>query len=321
MSPSRTDAARLLAVSLAFGVAAACASGGRGSGPGLDTTFSAQIASSWHWAGAPQRVQMGIFGNDANGLRVVTQGSIDLAFSYLGSDGSGAPEPGPSATATYVPVPGTEVSGDAPTLLTGARGVYEAEDVVFDAAGVWRVTLDAEIDGVTRELTADLAVTEKSPIPAPGDRALLTENLTVDAKGTADASIDSMATGGEGIPDPELHEWTIADAVKQGRAALILFGTPAFCESQFCGPEVQELQRLAAAYPDRAVYIHIEIWKDYEGQVVNRAAADWLLRDGDMTEPWLYLIDADGIVADRWGSLFDATEVAAALEALPRMDQ
>jgi hypothetical protein len=39
-----------------------------------------------------------------------------------------------------------------------------------------------------------------------------------------------------------------------------------------------------------------------------------------MTEPWLYLVDADGIVADRWGSLFDATEVAAALEALPPME-
>jgi hypothetical protein len=318
MSPSRIGAC-LLAVSLSLG-AAACASEGNGSGSGLDTTFSAQMASSWHWVGAPQRVQVGIFGNDANGLHVVTQGSIDLAFSYLGPDGSGAPEPGPSATATYVPVPGTEASGDAPTLLTGTRGVYEAEGLIFDAAGLWRVTLDAEIDGVARELTADLAVTEGSPIPAPGEPALRTENLTVDSKGTSDASIDSMATGGEGIPDPELHGWTIADAVKRGRPALVLFGTPAFCESQFCGPEVEELQRLAAAYPDRAVYIHVEIWKDYEGQVVNRAAADWLLRDGDMTEPWLFLIDADGIVADRWGSLFDATEVAAALEALSPME-
>ncbi|HEX6399681.1 MAG TPA: hypothetical protein VF108_04310, partial [Actinomycetota bacterium] len=130
------------------------------------------------------------------------------------------------------------------------------------------------------------------------------------------------------LPDPELHEWTIARAIREGRPALVLFGTPAYCESQFCGPEVQELQRLAADHPDRAVYIHVEIWKEYRPQdgvqVVNRGAADWLLwerPDGtpEMTEPWLYLIGADGVIVDRWGSLFDAGEVAAALEALPPM--
>ena len=43
---------------------------------------------------------------------------------------------------------------------------------------------------------------------------------------------------------------------------------------------------------------------------MNEGAADWLLRelpDGtpEMTEPWLYLIGADGVIADRWGPLFD----------------
>ena len=38
-----------------------------------------------------------------------------------------------------------------------------------------------------------------------------------------------------------------------------------------------------------------------------------------MTEPWLYLISSDGVIADRWGPLFDTAEVAAALEALPPM--
>ena len=70
----------------------------------------------------------------------------------------------------------------------------------------------------------------------------------MDSKVRAGA-IDSMADGGGEIPDPELHEWSIADAIDQGRPALVLFGTPAYCESQFCGPEVTELQRLAAASP------------------------------------------------------------------------
>ena len=284
------------------------------------------MASTWHYAGAPQRVEVGIVASDANGLHFVTQGTLDIGFSYLGTDGSSEPASGTTATASYVPVPGTDASGDAPTITSGARGVYEAKDVTFDHAGVWRATLSFDIDGVARHLTADFPVSQDSLIPAPGMPAIKTENLTVDSKGVRKGSIDSMADGGGKIPDPELHRWTIADAIAQRRPALVLFGTPAYCESQFCGPEVTELQKLAAEHPDRAVYIHIEIWKNHNAQpqVVNKGAADWLLRklpDGspEMTEPWLFLIGSDGIIADRWGPLFDTAEVAAALEALPPM--
>lgn len=297
-------------------------------GSDVDTTFAAQMASSWHYAGAPQRVQVGIAASDANGVRFVTQGTVDLAFAYLGSDGTGAPETGPTAIGEYVPVPGTDVSGEAPTIISEARGVYEAEGVKFDLAGIWRATLSPEIDGVARQLTVDFPVTELSDvhIPAPGEPALHTDTLTMDSKGRRGA-IDSMADGSGEIPDPELHRWSIAEAIDRGRPALVLFGTPAYCASQFCGPEVTELQRFAAEYPDRAVFIHVEIWKDFNAQpqVINEGAADWLLRtmpDGsqNMTEPWLYLIGADGVIVDRWGSLFDPTDVESALEALPPMD-
>ncbi|HEX5936930.1 MAG TPA: hypothetical protein VFZ75_04445 [Actinomycetota bacterium] len=308
-------------VALAFVLLAAACGGPQEQNAGLDTTFGAQMASTWHYAGAPQRIQIGIFANDAQGLRPVTQGSIDVAFSFLGE---GDPVPGPTATATFVPVPGSPVEGDAPTITAGASGVYEAEDVSFDRPGLWRVTLTAEIDGVARELTADFPVDAESEIPAPGMPAPETETLT-NGSNVRPGAIDSMADGGGEIPDPELHEITIADAVAEGRPALVLFGTPAYCESRFCGPEVTELQRLATEHPDRAVYIHVEIWKDYNSspQVINEGAADWLLRgtaeSPEMTEPWLYLIGADGTITDRWGPLFDVDEVAAALEALPPM--
>jgi hypothetical protein len=317
---------RLLLSMLVLATAAVSCTGGKGEDDKTDTSFSAQMASTWHYAGAPQRVEVGIVASDANGLHFVTQGTLDIGFSYLGTDGSSQPAAGPTATASYVPVPGTDASGDAPTITSGARGVYEAKDVTFDQPGVWRATLSFEIDGVARHLTADFPVSQDPQIPAPGMRALATENLTVASKGVRKGAIDSMADSGGKIPDSELHRWTIADAIAQRRPALVLFGTPAYCESQFCGPEVTELQRLAAEHPDRAVYIHIEIWKNFNAkpQVVNKAAADWLLRklpDGspEMTEPWLYLIGSDGVIADRWGPLFDSSEVAAALEALPPM--
>ena len=92
-----------------------------------------------------------------------------------------------------------------------------------------------------RRLTTDFQVDPTSQIPAPGMPALKTDNLTVASKDVRKGSIDSMADAGGEIPDPELHQWTIADALAEGRPALVLFGTPAYCESLFCGPEVIEL--------------------------------------------------------------------------------
>ena len=123
---------RLLLMGFALLLGAASCTSEPPSDGALSTSFAAQLASSWHYAGAPQRVQVGIVASDANGLRLVTQGTVDVAFAYRGTDGAGAPENGPSATADYVPVPGTDASGEAPTITTGDRGVYEADDVTFD---------------------------------------------------------------------------------------------------------------------------------------------------------------------------------------------
>ena len=121
------------------------------------------------------------------------------------------------------------------------------------------------------------------------------------------------------IPETELHRWTIAHAIAEHRPVLVIFATPTYCQSQFCGPTTEGVAALAARYADRAVFIHIEIWRDYQKSVINKAAADWLYRNGNLTEPWLYLIGSDGIIKDRWGPLFDPAEVAKDLAALPPM--
>ena len=41
--------------------------------------------------------------------------------------------------------------------------------------------------------------------------------------------------------------------------------------------------------------------------------------NGDLTEPWLFLIGADGTIVDRWSSMWSEQEVAAELEQLPPM--
>jgi hypothetical protein len=79
------------------------------------------------------------------------------------------------------------------------------------------------------------------------------------------------------------------------------------------------VEQLSKRYADRAEFIHVEIWRNFNKQVINKGAADWLYRDGSLTEPWLYLIGANGTILDRWSNLFDPQEVARELQLLPPM--
>ena len=136
--------------------------------------------------------------------------------------------------------------------------------------------------------------------------------------GIAPHAIDSRANGGEPIPDPELHGTSIASAIEAGHPALVVFSTPVYCVSRFCGPVTDLVAELAAEYRDRADFIHIEIYQDFEAGKVNQAALDWLsTADGDLREPWTFLIGADGRIAASWDTVVTRGEIEPLLEALP----
>ena len=276
------------------------------------TTFAVEVASTDLWAGDPQDVQLGVFRiTDAEGINLLTSGSIDVGFSPFGQD----PEASDRVPARYIPAPGTEgTDAGTPALSTPdvARGVYQADDVTFED-GVWTADVAFEVDGTPVALQTQFEVKGAPSLPAPGQAALKTDSLTMDSDAPPGA-IDSRAAEGAEVPDPELHEVSIAQAIRDGRPALVLFATPVYCQSQFCGPDVEWLEGIAATRPDDAAYIHVEIWEDYQAQTANAAASEWLDRDGAFTEPWLFLIDADGTITQRWGPLFDTAEVEAALD-------
>ncbi len=314
----RRTAALALALWI-LGTACTSSDGGVPSAAPSAPTFNAEVASADLYVGTPQRFLIGVLGGDADGVRYLSYGRVDLTFAYLG-DGGGAPAPGPTATAGYIGAPGTNIDGTAPTLTqpSEARGVYQAEDVTFDQVGTWQVTVRADVQGAgTAETTAAFPVADEPSQPAPGQKALKTRNLTIGAKDDPASAIDSRAIDGAPIPDPDLHRWTIADAISQGRPTLVVFATPVYCTSEFCGPVVDAVEELSRRYGDRAAFIHVEIWHDNAKGEINSAAADWLFRNDDLREPWLYLIGADGTILDRWGVLWDPREVGAELRVLP----
>ncbi len=307
---------------LTLSMLAGCSSSSAGDGsPSGAGRMQAEMATTDIYVNAPQRVAVGLIFANGN---LVTFGSVGFAFSYLGTSQQPiAPQAGPKATAAYIPTPGTPPGTDSGPTITDpstARGVYEAENVTFDAPGVWSVLVTADVAGAGTQMARKAFLVETTPaLPAPGQPALRTENLTIHSKGVPLAAIDSQASIDGSIPDPNLHEWTIAEAIAQHRPALVVFATPVYCISRFCGPVTDAVEQLSKRYADRAVFIHVEIWLDFKKHVINKAAADWLYRNNDLTEPWLYLIGSNGRILDRWSSLFDVREVGRELEQLPPM--
>ncbi len=247
----------------------------------------------------------------------VSFGEVDMAFFYLGTEeGEGIAEEGPTATGEFLAIEGKEQEGPIAAPASTGRGVYAA-DVTFDRAGYWAVELSADIDGAARSGRSVFEVREEHAYPAVGENAPRTENRTIDSD-VPPAAIDSRAQNGGKVPDPSLHRMTIADSISQREPALVVFATPTYCVSQFCGPITDMVEDLQNEYSDRANFIHVEIWFDFQDQAVNEAAADWLLVEQDLTEPWIYLIDDRGKIVARWDNVATRAEVEAALDELPK---
>lgn len=247
----------------------------------------------------------------------VSFGEVDMQFFYLGTkEGEGTAQEGPTATGRFLAIEGeTSQPGPIAAPASTGRGVYAA-DVTFDRAGFWAVQLSAEINGRRMGGRSVFEVYEKHRVAAPGDKAPFTDNRTIKSDVPATA-IDSRAQDGSKVPDAELHDSTISDALGENQPVVVVFSTPVYCVSRFCGPVTDTIEDLGRKYSDVADFIHVEIWYDFQKQTVNKTAAEWLLlENGDLTEPWVFIINPDGRIKARWDNVVTRGEVERELKKL-----
>jgi hypothetical protein len=320
--PRRT-ALVALGLVVATVLAAACGGGSDGGGgddPSAGLELSAEVASFDLAVDRDERFTIGFFAADN---RVLAYGDITLRFAFAGTADAPRPDitPGPPAEATFLPIAGQGVDPDHPgpelVAPSEARGVYGANGVRFDDVGNWVVTAEGEYDGRHFEAQAAFQVKAEPQVVAVGDPAPGTQNPLPGDPSVPPTAIDSRADDGE-IPDPALHSTTIADALAAGRPVVVVVSTPVYCVSRFCGPITDEIDELAQEYGDRVAFVHLEVWGDFENQVVNPAAAEWIFpRDGsDAREPWVFVIGADGVVQARFDNAATDAELRAAVEAV-----
>lgn len=330
--------ALLLVLSLAV---AACGDGeGTSTGspsPASSGTGAVELAvipqASYDLAtGTDQRV---IFGALLSDRTLIGGGTLDVVVVSLPSADATTGTVVSQTTADFLVVPGMEApeSADQPAPIDGARvsGVYQLR-TDLPSAGFYGLQVSGTLaDGQAVAGNAIFSVAAEHRIVAAGDPAPRTDNPTANDDVPL-VSLDSCAQEGNpcdpGNPDapialrhPFLYEVTIADAIAAGRPVVVVVSTPVFCVSRFCGPVTDSIAALASEYGDRADFVHLEVWENFQEQTINAAAAEWIqLPDGSAMEPWTFLIDETGTIAARWDNVLDLADLTSRLEALPPLD-
>ena len=186
------------------------------------------------------------------------------------------------------------------------QGLYVAQ-LSFTRAGDWGVELlvsqaGSEFEPVRLAVTvAEVATTPSVGAAAPRSRNLIAR----DVKNLR--QIDTSLR-----PDPRLHQIRIADAIAQGKPQLIVFATPQFCTTRMCGPVVDIVRTLLPTYGKRVAFIHQEIWQDFADKKVFPTVEEWRL----FTEPWIFVVDGQGIIRARFEGLVTARELENALQQI-----
>lgn len=194
--------------------------------------------------------------------------------------------------------------------VVGNNGIYIAH-VTFDRSGSWGMELNvAEGGEVFKPVPFRFDVAEKTAEVAVGAAAPPSRQPT-----TADVA-DISEIDSSSPARPQMHDITVADALATGKPLVIAFATPAFCESRICAPVMDTvMDPLYNEAKDDAIFIHIEPYRLQElrsgaGRVPIDATTEWGLR----SEPWIFIVDAQGKIAAKFEGIIGLKEVKAALD-------
>ena len=227
----------------------------------------------------------------------------------------------PQATVTSIFVEGnSETTEEAQATFHGwpfgIRGAYSTQ-MTFDRPGHWQLKVSVDDAEVSGSAVIDLEVVEDSPVPAIGERPPLSRTKTLDdVAGVAQLTTDYNA-------DEDLYRISVAEAIERPRPAVVVFASPAFCTSPTCGPQVDTVKELKASYQDRADFVHVEIYdlpEEIQGDLskaqVTAAVEEWGFSSLPhwFNESWVFIIDDQGIIRQRFEGFATLTELEAALK-------
>jgi hypothetical protein len=229
----------------------------------------------------------------------------DVALYFAKSAGGPVQGPLPAEVTSLETKPayraqGSEGPGDATT-------VYVVPKVEFDRRGPWTaVAMLKGPDGLEASRVPSPVVGQSPQIPAIGEKAPLIHTPTAADVGGDLSKIDTR------VPPDQMHEVDFADALGK-KPIVLVFATPALCQSRVCGPVVDVAQQVADEYEGKADFIHMEVYVDNDIAKGERPQLDAYHLE---TEPWTFLVDSKGIVRDRIEGAYGVAELEAAMKTI-----
>lgn len=199
-----------------------------------------------------------------------------------------------------------EVETDWVWAIPDVRGFLVAT-VDLTAPGRWEVVLEPE--GGSPTPPTPFGVQASSPVPDIGEMA-----ISIATRTHPDHPLEEISSDDD--PDPRLYELSLDDAFANGKPTVVAFATPAFCTTAACGPTLDVIRSTMDAFPDMN-WIHVEIYADLDaaagGALETVPAVDaW----GLPSEPWVFVIDADGVITARFEGAVGNDELTETLENL-----
>ena len=196
---------------------------------------------------------------------------------------------------------------------TTVSGVFVA-DLDLDTAGAYELDISFTSSiGAPIFAQTSFLLKEEPSTPALGSPA------PASVTHTAALADDISHITTSSVPDLDLYELSIHEALQQDKPVVIVFATPAFCVSATCGPQVGELTKVKESVGDRANYIHVEVFEEPHlmkearptGDLVP-AVEEW----GLPTEPWTFIIDSQGLVRAKFEQFTTASEIESNLREI-----
>lgn len=186
------------------------------------------------------------------------------------------------------------------------RGVYVVP-VQLTSAGLWGLRLDMSSDDREESVRLRFSVRERQAAPRVGERA-----SSIDSRTRDDVSALSELTS-DPDPEPGLYAISIAEALAEDRPLVIAFATPAFCHSRTCAPVLEAVKAVWREFASDLNGIHVEVFQnpdDPSRLVEAEAFVAWRLP----SEPWVFVIDSDGIIRYAFEGAVTEAELRSAVE-------
>jgi hypothetical protein len=141
------------------------------------------------------------------------------------------------------------------------------------------------------------------PMPRVGQSPPAIHTLTAD-------QVSSISQIDTRVPPDDMHSDDFANVLGR-KPVVLLFATPALCQSRVCGPVTDIAEQVKSQYGDRVAFIHQEV---YNNNRINDGPRPQMDAFHLSTEPWCYVIDRNGRVSAVLQGPFSVQELEAAVQ-------